>query len=386
MTQSIRIPITAAEKSELWQRWKKGESLSEIGRAFKRHAATIFAIVRTHGGYYPYQRKRSPRHLSFKEREEISRGLACQLSIRSIAKKIGRSASTVSREVRRNKGGQHYRASHAEKLFLKNLLRPKLCKLANNAKLRRAITCKLMRDWSPEQISGWLRQEYLGDLTMHISHETIYRSLFIQARGVLKKELQKHLRSGKVIRQAKAASGKKQSRGTIKGAISIHDRPAVIEDRAVPGHWEGDLISGSKNTHIATLVERHSRYTMLVKVKGKDTISVVSAITEQMSQLPSELKKTLTWDRGMELANHHQFTVDTDIDVFFCDPQSPWQRGTNENTNSLLRQYLPKKTDLSIHSQDDLNQIALKLNTRPRKTLNFVTPAEKLNESVAMNH
>lgn len=386
MTQSIRIPITAAEKAELWLRWKRGESLSEIGRAFKRHAATIFAIVRTQGGYYPYQRKRNARHLSLHEREEISRGLACHLSIRSIAKKLGRAASTISREINRNKGCQTYRASIAEKQFLKNLARPKLCKLANSVKLRKAVTRKLMRDWSPEQISGWLRREYSGDLTMQISHETIYRSLFIQARGVLKKELQKHLRSGQVIRRAKAASGKKQSRGIIKGAVSIHDRPASIEDRAVPGHWEGDLISGSKNSHIATLVERHSRYTVLVKVKGKDTISVVSAITEQMGQLPSELQRTLTWDRGMELANHHQFTVDTNIDVFFCDPQSPWQRGTNENTNSLLRQYLPKKTDLSIHSQTELNKIAQKLNSRPRKTLKFVTPAEKLNESVAMNH
>ena len=384
MKQVTRVPFTEREKSDLWDLWKSGESLSEIGRVFERHAATIYTVILKNGGCYPYQRKRSSLRLSFSEREEISRGLSSGLSIRQIASNLDRSPSTISREIKRNKGVRFYRATDAENDTTKRSKRPKQCKLEKNAKLRKKVTYKLMRDWSPEQISGWLKRHYPNDNTMHISTETIYRSLFIQARGVLKKELQQHLRSRKVVRQAKTSPAKKQPRGVIKDAVSIHERPAEVEDRAIPGHWEGDLISGSKNTHIATLVERHSRFTLLVKVKGKDTISVVKAITKQIKKLPIEIKKSLTWDRGMELANHKQFTIDTDIAVYFCDPQSPWQRGSNENTNNLLRQYLPKKTDLSIYSQSELNKIAQRLNERPRKTLNFKTPAEKLNESVAL--
>jgi IS30 family transposase len=221
---------------------------------------------------------------------------------------------------------------------------------------------------------------------MRVSHETIYRSLFIQARGVLKRELIDHLRSRRVMRRAKNATTAGQPRGQIVDAISIRERPAQIEDRAIPGHWEGDLIAGSKNTHIATLVERGSRFTMLVKVTRKDTASVVRALSKQVRKLPAELRRSLTWDRGMELAGHKRFTVATNVQVYFCDPQSPWQRGTNENTNGLLRQYFPKGTDLSQYPQADLNKIAVRLNQRPRKTLGFHTPADKLQASVALTN
>lgn len=246
------------------------------------------------------------------------------------------------------------------------------------------MAIKLKDNWSPEQVSGWLKLVYPNDVTMRISHETIYRSLFIQARGVLKKELISHLRSKRTMRRSKMSSSKNQPRGKIIDAISIHERPAEVEDRAIPGHWEGDLITGSKNTHIATLVERQSRYTILVKVEGKDTVSVVSALIREIRKLPAELCKSLTWDRGMELAQHKKFTIETDIQVYFCDPQSPWQRGTNENTNSLLRQYFPKGTNLSFYSQVDLDHVALKLNQRPRKTMGFISPIEKFGECVAL--
>jgi IS30 family transposase len=297
---------------------------------------------------------------------------------------LGRAPSTVSREVTRNGGRSKYRAAEAEDAAWDKARRPKACKLAQNRRLQRIVAKKLSEDWSPEQISGWLEQTYPDDESLRVSHETIYRTLFVQARGVLKKELIKHLRSRRVMRQARRATTKGQPRGRIIDAVSISERPASVEDRAVPGHWEGDLITGSKNTHIATLVERHSRFTMLVKVDGKDTETVVSALIKQVQHLPDELMLSLTWDRGMEMAQHKRFTVATDIQVFFCDPQSPWQRGTNENTNRLLRQYFPKGTDLSVYSQADLNKVALRLNTRPRKTLAFCTPADKLQACVAM--
>lgn len=286
--------------------------------------------------------------------------------------------STISREVKRNGGRSEYRASQADKRAWDNARRPKDCRLAVNDRLRVTVARKLAQQWSPEQVAGWLRRRYPGDGDMQVSHETIYRTLFIQARGVLKKQLLDHLRSRRMMRRSKNATTEGQPRGQIIDAISIRERPAEVEDRAVPGHWEGDLISGTKNTHIATLVERHSRFTLLVKVNGKDTQSVVSALTRQIKRLPAKLRKSLTWDRGTELASHKQFSVATDIQVYFCDPQSPWQRGTNENTNRLLRQYLPKGTDLSVHSQANLDKIAARLNERPRKTLDYMTPAERL--------
>ena len=265
---------------------------------------------------------------------------------------MSRSASTVSREIRRNGGYDTYRASEADERAWDRARRPKPCRLAHHPELVQVVEDKLREDWSPEQIAGWLKRTYPKDESYYVSHETIYRSLFIQARGALKKELSQYLRSRRTIRRSKQASRKGHGGGQITDAISIRERPAEVEDRAVPGHWEGDLIAGSKNSHIATLVERHSRYVMLAKVSSKETETVVSALIEQARQLPTELYKSLTWDRGLEMADHRRFTLATDIDVYFCDPHSPWQRGSNENTNGLLRQYFPKGTDLSVHSQE----------------------------------
>jgi IS30 family transposase len=300
-----------------------------------------------------------------------------------MARSLGRSPSTVSREISRNGGYDRYRAALADKRAWEDARRPKRCKLAQHPALRREVSRKLRLNWSPEQIAGWLKRAHPGDGSYQVSHETIYRSLFVQARGVLKKELLGYLRSKRTIRRSKQATQKGGGHGQIKDMISISERPASIEDRAVPGHWEGDLLSGSKNSYIATLVERHTRYVMLVKVANKDTRTVISALIRQAKKLPTELYKSLTWDRGKELAAHKQFTLATDIDVYFCDPQSPWQRGSNENTNGLLRQYFPKGTDVSIYSQAQLNKVARQLNERPRKTLEFETPAERFNACVA---
>ena len=321
--------------------------------------------------------------LNVGEREEISRGLSTHSSLRSIARQLGRSPSTISREVRRNGGPDRYRAARSDQAAWDRALRPKLCKLACRPFLRRTVSAKLQRKWSPEQIAGWLKRTYPGKPHNQVSHETIYRSLFIQARGVLKKELLEHLRAKRTIRRSKHASLKRNGLGQIKDAVSIRERPASVEDRAVPGHWEGDLIGGSKNSYVATLVERHSRYVMLVKIANKDTESVVSALIKQSQRLPRELYQSLTWDRGKELADHQRLTLATDVEVYFCDPRSPWQRGSNENTNRLLRQYLPRGTDLCLHSQAKLSAIARQLNERPRKNLLYQTPAEKLAECVA---
>jgi IS30 family transposase len=358
--------------------------LSDIGRALGRHAATIYGVLLTNGGFTPPERRRSSRHLSLAEREDILCGITLGHSFRQIAEKLGRAPSSISREVNRNGGRARYRATRADSRAQAHARRPKPCLLATNAKLRQIVARKLKIEWSPEQIAGWLKRVYPGHREMHISHETIYRSLFIQARGVLKKELLAHLRSKRVIRQSKYYNTKGSIRGHIIDGVSIRERPVEVEDRAVPGHWEGDLIAGSNNTHIATLVERQSRFTILIKVNGKDTQTVVLALTQQVKKLPRILRQSLTWDRGMELANHKEFTIDTQVKVYFCDPKSPWQRGSNENTNRLLRQYFPKKTDLSVYSQADLNKVALRLNQRPRKTLGFHTPADILQETVAM--
>lgn len=384
MAQMGRPGLSASQKAELWQRWKSGQSLSEIGRALGKHAGSVHGVLSRNGGIVLVVRRRSRLALTVAEREEISRGIATNTSIRQIAAGIGRSPSTVSREIARHGDRKRYRASEAESQARDQARRPKPCRLAVHRRLQRIVAKKLSLDWSPQQIAGWLKQAFPDEESMHISHETIYRSLFIQARGVLKKELIGHLRSKRVMRRSKNASTDGQPRGQIINGISIRDRPPDVEDRAIPGHWEGDLIAGSKNTHIATLVERHSRFTMLVKVQGKDAASVVAALSKQVCKLPSELRRSLTWDRGMEMAQHQKFTVATDVKVYFCDPQSPWQRGTNENTNRLLRQYLPKRTDLSAYSQSDLNKIALRLNQRPRKTLGYYAPADRFHKSVAI--
>jgi IS30 family transposase len=289
---------------------------------------------------------------------------------------LSRSPSTVSREINRNGGLKRYRASQADQASWDRAQRPKPCKLAVNPALRRIVARKLRCNWSPEQITGWLKRKHSGDKQKYLSHETIYRSLFVQARSVLKKELQLYLRTHRAIRRSRHASLKRAGAGSIKNMVSISERPSSVEDRAIPGHWEGDLIGGSKNSYIATLVERHSRHVMLAKVKNKDTESVVTALIKQSKKMPDELCKSLTWDRGKELADHQRFTLETDVDVYFCDPRSPWQRGANENTNRLLRQYLPKGTDLSLHSQARLNAIPRRLNQGPSKKPGVEPPAE----------
>ena len=383
MVQRYRRGLTSAQKMELWDRWQRGESLKAIGRAFGKPSSSIYCLVSPHGGIRPAARRRSWLALTLSEREEISRGLVARRSIRSIARLLGRAPSTVSREIRRNGGDRRYRAAPADARAWARARRPKQCKLANSAWLRQAVARQLRLNWSPEQIAGWLQRVHPGDEANQVSHETIYRSLFVQSRGVLKKELVQHLRSQRTMRHSRHGSGKGEGRGQIKDMISIRERPASVGDRAVPGHWEGDLLSGPKDSYIVTLVERHTRYVLLAKVADKSTQTVVTALIRQAKKLPNELYKSLTWDRGKELADHRRFSLATDIDVYFCDPRSPWQRGSNENTNGLLRQYFPKGTDLSVHSQAHLNKVARQLNERPRKTLGFETPAERFSACVA---
>ena len=383
MSQRRRRGFTAAQKTELWNQWQQGLSLKAIGRALGKSSSSIYGQLAPYGGIRPAPRRRSRLALTVTEREEISRGIATYQSIRLIASLLGRSASTVSLEIGRNGGYDRYRATQAEERAWARGHRPKRCKLAGNARLRRVVARKLQLEWSPQQIAGWLKNVHPGDESYYVSHETIYRSLFIQARGALKKELQQHLRSKRTIRRSQQASQHPDRRGQITDMVSIRERPAEVEDRAVPGHWEGDLIAGSHNTYIATLVERFTRYVMLVKVPSRDTETVINALIKQAHKLPRELYKSLTWDRGKELADHKRFSLATDIEVYFCDPRSPWQRGSNENTNGLLRQYFPKRTDLSVHSQAHLNKIARRLNERPRQTLGFETPAERFAACVA---
>jgi IS30 family transposase len=379
-----RFKLSEQQRNDMWRRWKEGQSLHEIGRAFGKDHVSIQFMLAQHGGIAPTARRRSPLTLTLAERENISRGIACGSSIREIARGLQRAVSTVSREVARHGGRPEYRASNADQQAWNSALRPKRCLLAIHGKLQEIVADKLILDWSPEQVSGWLKSEYPEDESMRVSHETIYRSLFIQARGVLKKELIQHLRFKRRIRRSRHARDTGHRMGQIVDVISIRERPAEIEDRAVPGHWEGDLLGGTKNSNIATLVERQSRFVMLIKVSSKDTATVVAALTQHVGKLPAALRRSLTWDRGLEMAQHKSFTVDTEVKVYFCDPQSPWQRGSNENTNGLLRQYFPKRTDLSVHSQEELDAVALRLNQRPRKTLGFQTPADKLQASVAL--
>ncbi|MEJ8639907.1 IS30 family transposase [Streptomyces sp. MS2.AVA.5] len=383
MARIGRPGLSDEQKREVWRRWRDGQSLSEIGRALGKVPGSIHGVVAANGGFVPAARTRSAGVLSLAEREEISRGLAAGDSFRAIAGRLGRAPSTVSREVGRHGGREKYRAARADEGAWGNARRPKSCLLQQSPALRDTVAGKLKEDWSPRQIAGWLARTFAPEDGMYVSHETIYKSLFIQARGVLKKELVSHLRRRRTMRRSKNASTAGQQRGCIRDAVSIRERPAEAEDRAVPGHWEGDLITGSKNSHIATLVERHSRYVMLVRVAGKDTISVISALSHQVRYLPDGLMTSLTWDRGTELADHKRFTMATDVKVYSADPKSPWQRGSNENTNGLLRQYFPKGTDLSGYTQADLDAVALKLNSRPRQTLGFETPADRLAAAVA---
>lgn len=383
MKRRPRIYYTEEQKALMWDRWEQGESLESIARLFDRQHPSIERILREHGGIRPAKRRRAPCTLTLVEREEISRGIAAGNSIRSIAISLGRAPSTISREIKRNGGQRRYRASHADQVAWDRAHRPKSCKLVENRALARIVASKLQLEWSPEQIAGWLKHAYPDNECYQVSHETIYKSLFIQARGALKKELLQHLRRTRMMRRSRHHTQKTENHGRITDTVSIRERPASVEDRAIPGHWEGDLIFGGRNSQIATLVERHTRYVMLVKVDGKDSETVINALIKHAHKLPQELYKSLTWDRGKEMAEHKRFTLATDIKVYFCDPRNPWQRGSNENTNGLLRQYFPKGMDLSMVSQAKLNAVARRLNERPRKTLSFETPAERFNECVA---
>jgi IS30 family transposase len=378
MAKLGRPGLSDRKKKELWKRWRKGESLSDIGRALGKRAASIYGVLSANGGITPTAKKRRESALTQREREDISRGIVKGRSIRAIASRLGRSPSTVSREIRRNGGLRKYRAIQAEDRAALKARRPKILLLAKNQALQRLVARKLHDDWSPEQIAGWLQERYGSSSKMNISHETIYRSLYQHARGALHRELLDQLRTKRRMRRGKKSSTAGQSRGQIIDAVSIHDRPAEVDARIKPGHWEGDLITGSRNTYVATLVERVSRYLILVRVKGKDSRSVVKALIRKVNALPPGLFVSLTWDRGTELAMHKVFTKKTHVPVYFCDPKSPWQRGTNENTNGLVRQYFPKGSDLSQYSQMDLDLIAIRLNSRPRKILGFRTPRTKI--------
>lgn len=384
MAYRTRLKYTKSMKSYIWDRYQQGDSICSIGRSFDRPSSSIHRQIALTGGIRPLERKRRPQALSLAEREEISRGIVAGNSMRAIALQLGRPPSTISREINRNGGCHYYRAAQADQNTWDKALRPKACKLVLNRDLTKVVGLKLKRKWSPQQIAGWLKREYPGDEFNQVSHETIYRSLFIQARGALKKELQECLRSKRSIRRAKRSTLKGIGLGAMPNAVSIRERPASVEDRAVPGHWEGDLIEGKNKSFIATLVERHSRYVMLVKLKDKRSDTVVSALIKQARKLPDELYKSLTWDRGSEMTNHQRFTLETNIKVYFCDPQSPWQRGSNENTNRLLRDYFPKGTNLSVHSQKKLDWVARELNERPRMTLDYETPADRFNACVAL--
>ena len=381
MLKEGRPGLTEEQKADMWRKWKAGYSIRELCQVLKRDSSAVHAQLAKRGGIAPAGRIRAV-VLKMPEREEISRGLSSGESVRSIAKRLGRAPSTVSREVARHGGRVRYRANHADYEASLSALRPKPCRLALNGRLRKVVASKLALEWSPEQISGWLKIQYPDDEGMQISHETIYKSLFIQARGALKKELIQHLRTGRRFRYARRRASE-ELRGKIPETISIRERPAEVEDRAIPGHWEGDLLCGTKSSQIITLVERHSRYTALIKVADHKTENVVAALTRHARSLPKSLRRSLTWDHGKEMSQHARFSVATNVKVYFCDPSSPWQRGTNENTNGLLRQYFPKGTDLSGFTQAQLDKIALRLNQRPRKTLGFKTPADKFRACVA---
>jgi IS30 family transposase len=383
MAYRTRTYYTDKQKALMWERWRQGWTLHQIAQLFDRSHTSVQGILSRTGGIRPPERTRSSMALTLAEREEISRAMVAGFSIRSIASILGRSASTISREIKRNGGSGCYRATEADQAAWDRARRPKLCRLVENRYLARIVSEKLRLQWSPEQIAGWLKHTYPSDETFHVSHETIYRSLFIQARGALKKELLQHLRRTRGMRRSRHHTQKTDIHGRIVDAVSISERPPMVEDRAVPGHWEGDLFFGSANSQIATLVERQTRYVMLVKLEGKDSQTVVNALIKTARKLPQELYQSLTWDRGTEMHAHKRFTLATDIQVYFCDPQSPWQRGSNENTNGLLRQYMPKGMDISRFSQLQLNAIARQLNERPRKTLGFHTPAEMFSECVA---
>ena len=377
--------FTQGEKDLVFKLWKQGTGFSDIGRVLDSAPGTIFTALRETGGIQPKPRKRNARHLTLAEREEIRVALSARMSLRAIARMLNRSPSTISREVTRNRGRRYYKAVDADKRAKRLAKRPKLGLLEHNSELRSIVVSKLELKWSPEQISGWLSVEYSRRQKMQVSHETIYKSLYVRSKSIIHHSYTQHLRRKRPLRHSRyhRRSGDRSFTNIVNG-VSIHKRSKNIDNRKSVGHWEGDLVSGSKNTHIATLVDRKSRFTIILKLAGKDANSVHTALLSAFKQMPSQYRKSLTWDRGMELAKHAELSEEIGIPIYFCDPQCPWQRGTNENTNSLIRQYFPRKTDLSPHSQARLNDVATQLNERPRKTLKFKTPSHMIEKGVAM--
>ena len=373
--------FSASELESVWQRWKRGEPNLQIAKVMGFAPASVWWQIRHRGGLAPLPRRRAERALSFSEREEISRGIATAEGVRSLARRLARAPSTISREIQRHGGRTQYRANAADRAACAAARRPKRGRLAGSRRLRRVVEQKLGLDWAPEQIAAWLVSTYSDEPAMHVSHETIYRALYVQARGAFKRNLIAHLRRGQSYRRPRATTY--ATRGQIVDAVSIAERPPAADSRAIPGHWEGDLLIGKQGTQIVTLVERRSRFVLLIRVPSADSATVVAALARRVQQLPKALQQTLTWDRGKEMAKHAQFTIATDVQVYFCDPHSPWQRGSNENTNGLLRQYFPKGYDLSTVTQRQLDVVAWKLNGRPRETLGWKTPAEVLNAAVA---
>jgi transposase, IS30 family len=380
----VRTALTAQEQAEVWRGYQAGSSLRSISRTLGHSMDALRVVVASTGGCQPRATRRSALRLSVGEREEVSRGIVAGESCRLIGRRIRRAGSTVSREIARNGGRPRYRACQAEQAAWSRARRPKAAKLTTRPRLRQVVEAKLAARWSPQQIAGWLRRAYPDDRELQVSHETIYLSLFVQPRGVLRKELTRYLRSRRMVRRPRAARPA-NGQGQLRNAINIRARPAEAADRAVPGHWEGDLLLGSGNSAMATLVERTSRLTLLIRLpNGRSSEPVLAALAERIVTLPEQLVRSLTWDQGKEMALHAKFTIDTGLQIYICDPRSPWQRGTNENTNGLLRQYFPKGTDLNAAGQDELDAVAAELNGRPRQTLGWRSPSEKFAEAVAM--
>jgi IS30 family transposase len=376
-TMKRRRRFSYEQLRTLWTLWQDGHTLPQIQTALGVSLSGVVRVVQARGGLPPRARTRARAALSLRERELIADGLAAQESRRGIARRLGRAPSTISREILRNGARtpttRTYHPATADGRAWTRAARPKPRKLTTHRALCRVVAAKLEADWSPRQIARWLVKTHPTEPTMHVAAETIYRTLYVQTKATLRAELVAHLRRGQ--RRRRPLQQQPRAGGRIPNAVSIAARPPESDDRRVPGHWEGDLLAGANNSYIATLVERASRYVLLVKVRGKDTRTVTRALARRINRLPARLKASLTWDRGSELAAHARFTLATDVRVYFCDPHSPWQRGTNENTNGLLRQYFPKGMDLTAVTQRQLNAVELRLNTRPRETLGFETPA-----------